>query len=154
MHIQCVLKCFVAVRLLYIQSLLKLARTIYIQTVYEQSFWQAGKSPNTRSYTVSIYGSGQPYTLRTHNHTHTHTHTHNHTHNSHTQLTHTTHTQLTHTTHTHTTHTYTHTHTTVTWSASDKSPEVYAAAASTLLMPAAKSLATCVFVYTRAHMSM
>ena len=57
----------------------------------------AGKSPYIRSYTVYIYGSGQPYKLllslfsmhdtrqstpfaNTHTHTRTHTHTHTHTH--------------------------------------------------------------------------
>jgi len=36
-----------------------LARTIYIHGVY--TIFLAGKSPNIRSYTVYIYGSGQPY---------------------------------------------------------------------------------------------
>jgi len=39
---------------------LGLARTIYIYGVY--TVFLAGKSPNIRSYTVHIYGSGQPYT--------------------------------------------------------------------------------------------
>jgi hypothetical protein len=33
----------------------------HICTVYVQCFWQ-NKLPNTQSYTVYIYGSGQPYT--------------------------------------------------------------------------------------------
>ena len=37
----------------------ELARTIYIYGVY--TVFLAGKSPNVRSYTVYIYGSGQPY---------------------------------------------------------------------------------------------
>ena len=36
-----------------------LARIIYIYGVY--TVFLAGKSPNIRSYTVCIYGSGQPY---------------------------------------------------------------------------------------------
>jgi hypothetical protein len=36
-----------------------LARTIYIRCIY--TVFLAGKSPNVRSYTLHIYGSGQPY---------------------------------------------------------------------------------------------
>jgi len=57
MHIQCVLKCLVAVKLTYVQSLLKLARTIYIRLY---TLVLAGKSPNIRSYTVYIWSSGHP----------------------------------------------------------------------------------------------
>ena len=35
----------------------RLARTIYIRCIYGI----AGNSPNIRSYTVHLYGSGQPY---------------------------------------------------------------------------------------------
>jgi len=45
---------------------IELARTIYIYGVYTVNL--AGRSPNIRSYTVHIYGSGQPYTY-THKHT-------------------------------------------------------------------------------------
>ena len=39
-----------------------LARTIYVQCIY--GVFLAAKSPNIRSYTVYINGSGQPYTFR------------------------------------------------------------------------------------------
>jgi len=105
--------------------------------VYIRYFWQE-KSSNIRSYTVYIYGSGQPYKYcfaedevakalnwiqcslahtRTHTHIHSHTHTHTHTHTHKHTYNHTrTHIQPhTHTytntranTHIHA-HTYTHT---------------------------------------------
>jgi len=44
-------------------TIVGLARTIYIRCIYEIL---AGKSANIRSYTVYIYGSGQPYTFALH----------------------------------------------------------------------------------------
>jgi hypothetical protein len=38
-----------------------LARTINIQCIYGIFVYLAGKSQKIRSYTVYIYGSGQPY---------------------------------------------------------------------------------------------
>ena len=43
---------------------IELARTIYIYGVY--TVFLAGISPNIRSNTVYIYGSGQPYTYKIH----------------------------------------------------------------------------------------
>ena len=74
------------------RAIIGLARTIYIRFIY--TMFLAGKTPNIRSYTVYIYGSGQPYTcvqyeedcrnmpmhLHTHAHTHARAHTHKHTH--------------------------------------------------------------------------
>jgi len=47
-------------------GLLGMATTIYIHGVRTRIIWPyvvflAGKSPNSRSYTVYVYGSGQPY---------------------------------------------------------------------------------------------
>ena len=41
------------------RAIIGLARTIYIRFIY--TMFLAGKTPNIRSYTVFIYGSGQPY---------------------------------------------------------------------------------------------
>ena len=46
-------------------SCVGLARTIYIQCIY--TVFLAGKLQNIRSYTVCIYGSGQPYSCATSN---------------------------------------------------------------------------------------
>jgi hypothetical protein len=48
---------------------LGLAKTIYIHGVYTVNL--AGKSPNIQSYTVYIYGSGQPYYAHIFSHMHT-----------------------------------------------------------------------------------
>jgi hypothetical protein len=48
----------VAQTMLRDQISVELARSIYIYCVY--TVFLAGKSPNIRSYTVYIYGSGKP----------------------------------------------------------------------------------------------
>jgi hypothetical protein len=45
-------------------SSLGLSRTTYIHIYGVYAVFLAGKSPNLRSYTVYIYGSGQPYSSR------------------------------------------------------------------------------------------
>jgi len=54
----CVSECMYVHVCVYVYSL-GLARTIYIYGVYR--VFLAGKPPNIRSYTVHIYGFGQPY---------------------------------------------------------------------------------------------